>query len=82
MLRRTFRTLVGGTPATTVRFSGDMTIDEAWHAHPHAPQVFAKYHLPACDGCAVRFDERLEEAAGAYGIDLNHFLHDLNHILE
>jgi hybrid cluster-associated redox disulfide protein len=81
MLRRTFRTLAGGTNAPQVAFSADMTIEQAWHAHPAAPQVFSKYHLPACDGCAVRFDERLEEAAQAYGIDLNQFLRDLNDIL-
>jgi len=58
-----------------------MTIDQAWHAHPDAPAVFARYHLPSCDGCAVRFDERIEEAAQAYGIDLDQFLSDLNDIL-
>ena len=55
-----------------------MTIDEAWNAHPGAPEVFAKYHLPSCDGCAVRFDESLKEAADAYGIDLEEFLESLN----
>ena len=55
-----------------------MTIDEAWNAHPKVASVFARYHLPGCDGCAVRFDERLSEAAEAYGIDLGRFLTDLN----
>jgi hybrid cluster-associated redox disulfide protein len=82
MLRRTIRTIAEGVDVYTVSFSGDMTIDEAWHAHPDAPQVFARYDLPACDGCAVRFDERLKEAAQAYGIDLNLFLRDLNNTLK
>jgi len=57
-----------------------MTIEEAWTAHPEAPTVFAQYHLPGCDGCAVRFEERLEEAAEAYGIELDAFLRDLNQL--
>ena len=63
-----------------VHFTGEMSIDEAWHAHPRAPKVFARYQLPGCDGCAVRFEERIEEAAEAYGIDLDRFLHDLNQL--
>jgi hybrid cluster-associated redox disulfide protein len=59
-------------------FTTDMTIDEAWHAHSDAPGVFARHHLPSCDGCAVRFDESLQEATEAYGIDLADFLKELN----
>jgi hypothetical protein len=55
-----------------------MTIDQAWHAHRGAPAVFAAHHLPACDGCSVRFDERLDEAAEAYGIDIDAFVSQLN----
>jgi len=61
-------------------FTGGMTIEEAWNAHPGAPSVFAQYHLPGCDGCAVRFEERIEEAAEAYGIELDRFLTDLNQL--
>ncbi len=82
ILRRTLRGLVGHQPPPTVVFTGAMTIEQAWHAHPEAPTVFARYHLPACDGCAVRFDERVEEAAAAYGIDLDDFIRDLNAILQ
>ena len=82
LLRRAFRGSAGGQDAHPVAFTGSMTIDQAWHAHPDAPHVFARYHLPACDGCAVRFDERVEEAAQAYGIDLEHFLRDLNDTLK
>jgi hypothetical protein len=55
-----------------------MTIDQAWHATADAPAVFALHHLPACDGCSVRFDETIGEAAAAYGIDLDAFLTQLN----
>ena len=59
-------------------FSPQMTIEQAWHAHSKAPDVFAAHHLPACDGCSVRFEETLAEAAEAYGIDLDSFLTQLN----
>ena len=63
-----------------VQFTADMTIDEAWHAHPRAPKVFARYKMPGCDECAVRFEENIKEATEAYGIDLDRFLHDLNRL--
>jgi iron-sulfur cluster repair protein YtfE (RIC family) len=57
-----------------------MTIGAAWANHPGAPTIFAKHHLPACDGCAVRHDETLAEAAAAYGIDLPTWLAQLNNL--
>lgn len=62
-------------------FSAGMTVDQAWRRHPGAPGVFAQHHLPACDGCAVRFDETLDEAAAAYGLSLVSLLSDLNALL-
>jgi hybrid cluster-associated redox disulfide protein len=62
-------------------FEAPMTMDQAWRRHPNAKMVFARYHLPACDGCAVRFDETLSEAAAAYGLDLDRLLTDLNALL-
>lgn len=62
-------------------FEASMTMDQAWRRHPSAQMVFARYHLPACDGCAVRFDETLSEAAAAYGLDLDRLLTDLNALL-
>jgi len=64
--------------APVISFNGEMTIDEAWTAHPRAPEVFARYNLPTCDGCSVRFEETLAEASEAYGINLDRFLSDLN----
>jgi len=57
-----------------------MTIEEAWTHHPQAPKVFQRFHLPACNGCAVRFEETVEEAMSAYGIDLHSFLDALNEL--
>ncbi len=63
-------------------FSADMTVDLAWRRHPRAREVFARHHLPACDGCSVRFDETLEEAARAYGLDLATLLAQLSALLQ
>ena len=59
-------------------FTAEMTIEQAWHAHPKAPAIFASHHLPSCNKCSVRFEETLAEAAEAYGIDLDSFLTQLN----
>jgi hybrid cluster-associated redox disulfide protein len=59
-------------------FTAQMTIDEAWNHHPKASKVFQQFHLPSCSGCSVRFDERISEAADAYGIHLEDFLCALN----
>ena len=62
-------------------FSAEMTVDQAWRKHPLTQRVFARHHLPACDGCAVRFDETLAEATAAYGLDLRGLLEELNALL-
>lgn len=62
-------------------FHADMTIERVLRRHPGAARVLAGVHLPSCGGCSVRFDERLEEAAGAYGLDLEALLADLNALL-
>lgn len=62
-------------------FHADMTIAQALGRHPSAQRVFAAHHLPACDGCAVRFDETLAEAAAAYNLDLSGLLARLNDLL-
>lgn len=62
-------------------FAPSMTVDQAWRRHSGAATVFACNDLPACDGCAVRFDETLEEAAAAYGLNLSQLLSDLNALL-
>lgn len=63
-------------------FGPQMTVDQAWRRHSGAPAVFARFHLPSCDGCAVRFDETLEEAAAAYGLNLATLLSALQALLD
>lgn len=62
-------------------FHAEMTIDRAWRRHPGARHVFEAFHLPACDTCAVRFDETLSEAASAYDLDGDALLEALNDLL-
>ena len=72
-IRRTPRTKGPIAP-----FHAGMTMDQAWVHHPGAPLVFERFNLPSCSDCAVRFEETIEEAVGAYGIDLDDFLAALN----
>lgn len=62
-------------------FSGEMSIHQARVRHPGAPAVLSAHHLPACEGCAVRFDETVHEAAAAYALNLDALLADLNSLL-
>ena len=59
-------------------FHGKMTVHEAWALHPGVREVFTRYHLPHCDRCPVGADERLEEAAFGYSLDLSVLLKELN----
>lgn len=67
--------------APTAPFSQGWTMDQVLARHPGARQVLASHHLPACDRCAVRFDETLAEAADAYGLPLVPLLDQLNALL-
>lgn len=62
-------------------FTAEMTVHEAWARHRRVRLVFTRYHLPACDGCAVGLDETLEEAAMGHGIPLDDLLAELNALL-
>lgn len=63
-------------------YTAAMTIDAAWRRHPGARRVFAAHGLPACDHCAVRFDETVAEAAQAYGLDLEGLMAQLQALVE
>lgn len=66
---------------TRPQFSADMTLDQVWRRHPGVRALFAARHLPACDGCALRHDETLAEAADAYDLDLPALLVELNALI-
>jgi len=66
---------------TRPQFSADMTLDQVWRRHPGVRALFAARHLPACDGCALRHDETLAEAADAYDLDLSVLLVELNALI-
>ena len=59
-------------------FHSKMTVHEAWALHPGVREVFTRHHLPHCDRCPVGADERLEEAAFGYSLDLSELLAQLN----
>jgi hybrid cluster-associated redox disulfide protein len=62
-------------------FHGAMTIQRALARSLRSKEVLKRHHLPDCSGCAVRFDETLEEATQAYGLDLSQLLADLNALI-
>ncbi len=61
-----------------VPFHATMTVHQAWAKHPGVRAIFAQHHLPHCDRCPVGADERLEEVAFGYAIDLETLLEALN----
>jgi len=61
--------------------TGHSTIEEAWHCHVLAPEVFKRFDLLNCQHCAVRFDESIEEAAENYDFSLELFLSSLNWLI-
>lgn len=61
-------------------FLADMTIRDAWMAHPEAPAIFARHHLPGCIDCALSARESLAEGAGDHGLDVQALLRDLNQL--
>lgn len=67
--------------APTAPFSSGWTMEQVLARHPRAREVLAEHHLPACDRCAVRFDETLAEAAEAYALPLDLLLDQLNALL-
>lgn len=62
-------------------FLADMTIRDAWQAHPEAPGVFKKHHLTGCVDCAMSGRETIAAGAGDHGLDVDALLADLNQLL-
>jgi hybrid cluster-associated redox disulfide protein len=66
--------------ASTDGFMADMTIREAWGAHPDAPAVFKAHHLTGCPDCALSARESIADGAGDHGLDVQALLADLNQL--
>lgn len=67
--------------ATDSPFRPDMTILAAWNAHPEAPGVFAKHHLPGCVDCPLSATETLADGAALHSLDAAALLADLERLV-
>ena len=57
----------------------DQTIAEALKADPKTVQVFLRHGMH-CFGCHISFDETVEEAAIAHGVDVEQLIKELNEV--
>ena len=73
----------GGLRSVAVesRFRAEMSIAAAWNAHPEAPKVFARHHLPGCIDCPLSEDESLEAGAKLHSLDPAALLEDLEKLV-
>lgn len=80
-VRSKLQRLEADLAARTAPLTGATTVHQAWRRHPGVQAVFARRHLPACDGCAVGVDETLAEAALGHGFDLDELLAELRAVV-
>ena len=64
-----------------VKFSKDMTIEEALEAHPKARDIFAQHGM-GCIICSGALMETIEEGAQAHGIDVKKIIEELNKLVD
>lgn len=69
------------TVAAEPRFRPEMSIAAAWNAHPQAPMVFARHHLPGCIDCPLSADESLQDGAKLHSLDPVALLADLEKLV-
>ncbi|RJQ31068.1 MAG: DUF1858 domain-containing protein [Actinobacteria bacterium] len=60
-----------------MKFTKDMTIEQALETDPRAIQVFANHGM-ACFACSGALMESIEAGAKAHGIDTDKLLEELN----
>ena len=60
-----------------MKFTKDMTIEQALEANPKARDIFAELGM-GCIICSGALMETIEEGATAHGIDLSELLEKLN----
>ncbi|MEW6724306.1 MAG: DUF1858 domain-containing protein [Bacillota bacterium] len=63
------------------KVTGQMTIQEVLQLNRNTAAVFLRYGMH-CIGCHIGFNEKVEEAAAAHGVDLEKLLADLNQVVE
>ena len=66
------------TIMTDLRFTPEMTVDQAFKTHAGARRVFAKFHLGGCSNCAISESHTIGAISEDYGIPLPMLLESLN----
>lgn len=64
-----------------MRFSKDMSIQDALITHPKAADVLMRYGM-GCSGCMVSSVESIETGAYMHNIDVEELINDLNGLSE
>lgn len=62
-----------------MKFTKDMTIEQALEADPRAREVFAQFGM-GCIICSGALMETIEEGAQAHGIDTDELIKKLNEL--
>ena len=65
-----------------LRFTPDMTVDQAFGVHAGARRVFARFHLGGCSNCAISESHTIGQISEDYGIPLPMLLDSLNALFE
>ena len=67
---------------TDLRFTPEMTVDEAFKMHAGARRVFARFHLGGCSNCAISETHTIGAISEDYGIPLPMLLDSLNALFD
>jgi hybrid cluster-associated redox disulfide protein len=62
-----------------MRFSKDMSIEDALMAHPKAVDILMKYGM-GCSGCMVSSVESIENGAYMHNVDVEELISELNRL--
>ena len=65
-----------------LRFTPEMTVDQAFELHAGARRVFARFHLGGCSNCAISETHTIAGISEDYGIPLPMLLDGLNALFD
>ena len=65
-----------------LRFTPEMTVDQAFAMHAGARRVFARFHLGGCSNCAISETHTIAGISEDYGIPLPMLLDGLNALFD